>query len=119
MGLKQKRSGPFGKVTNLDFINHCYKTPVTDTEWTTFMNGHPYDSGFMRNAFEHMKKTGFLYATYGAAFQYGNPEFDTKQLFATMTVVNGRQDLPPNKPLHKWFQDLVTMESSTAQRVVV
>jgi len=103
--LNRKQNGPFGNVTNMQFMNTCYETRVTQSQWDAFMSTAPYDKSFMRQAISAFSENNFLYAMYGAAFQYGNPKFDSKQLFATKCVKQpgGASDLPPNNPLLAWF----------------
>eukprot|EP00927_Polykrikos_kofoidii_P057275 TRINITY_DN51393_c0_g1_i1.p1 TRINITY_DN51393_c0_g1~~TRINITY_DN51393_c0_g1_i1.p1 ORF type:complete len:237 (-),score=30.27 TRINITY_DN51393_c0_g1_i1:93-782(-) len=115
---KTRTLEPFGEVTNLKFITKSYATRVTEDQWATFMSNSPYDASFMQQAFSHIEAQGFLYATYGAAFQYGNPKFDSKQLVASMTVVGGRAAMPRNEPVYSWFQGLVQSQVQPAATLV-
>jgi hypothetical protein len=79
-------------LTNEEFIQHTYGSPVLNVEWNEFVAGAPYNPAFMKDAFAAMIRHGVAVATYGAEMQYGNAMFDSKQLYANMTA---RSAVPP------------------------
>lgn len=79
-------------LTNEEFIQNAYGSPVLNVEWNEFVSHAPYDPQFMQAAFAVMERHGVAVATYGAEMQYGNAIFDSKQLYANMTA---RSPVPP------------------------
>mmetsp|Transcript_82075 Transcript_82075/g.163991 ORF Transcript_82075/g.163991 Transcript_82075/m.163991 type:complete len:443 (-) Transcript_82075:196-1524(-) len=73
-------------ISNGDFLNACYHSPVSLSVWNSFVGTAPYDSEFMADALALFTAQNFSAAAYGGGFQYGNPSFDTKQLYASLTV---------------------------------
>jgi len=98
-----------GPRLNSDFVAACYTNRVGKAEWDQFVAMAPYDSSFMQAAFVSIVRHGVTVATYGADTQYGDVNFDTKQLLATMTVVTNSTGLPQENYLFaNWYRGLAT-----------
>lgn len=95
---------PIQAKTNRAFVEACYKTPVSTTEWNEFVGEAPYDKTFMAGAYAAMVQAGVAVATYGAEIQYGNAMFDTKQLFANKTVAHAPGHPEENAQFADWFR---------------
>ena len=102
---RQWKAGP--RMTNREFVKACYDKPVEKAEWDELVAKAPYDAGFMSSSLAAMARNGVAVATYGAQKQYGNTAFDTKQLYATMTVVPGKDGKPQENYLFAtWYRKM-------------
>lgn len=96
-----------GNQTNTDFIQTCYRHPVSKEEWDALVATANYDPEFMKQAFAVMQRYGVLAATYGGGVQSGDPRFDTDLLWATRTVVPGQDGKPQENYLFlTWYREL-------------
>ncbi len=92
--------------TREDFIENCYKNPVSGKQWEDFIKEHPYDSTYMKNSFAIGVKKGVLVMNW-ALLQYGSKTFDSKQLFASKTAKTESNKAPiENGPFASWYRDL-------------
>lgn len=95
--LREERAPRFGTGPNVGFILDAYESPVSAEVWRDFVSTAPFTPGFLADSYAVMREEGFAHACYGGAFQYGNPLFDLKALYANRTVAERRA---PNQPFH-------------------
>ncbi len=102
---------PFEGMTNGEIIDTAFhdSTIMIASEWDFLIATSPYTSGFIPDFFAVMDSNCFEFACYGGVFQYGNPKFDWKQLFANATVI---KSMYPNNPFYQEFINLSNLINS-------
>jgi hypothetical protein len=96
-----------GGRTGLQYMEQCYRQPVSLKEWNAFMRTSPFDPDFMKEcyAIANAKRVSIL--CYGAQRQYGNAKFDTKQLEVNKTVKKSPAGKAhENYGFGKWYREL-------------
>jgi hypothetical protein len=91
-------------ITNRQWVLLAYDQPVTAEVWQQFTSAAPSNPNFLAEHFQMLRSRGFLHGVYASVFQFGQPIFDLKALFANRTVVGA---FAPNDPVHAAFAALV------------
>ncbi len=92
--------------TNSQYILFLEQNPTDLATWNTFIATAPYDPNFMTEAFESMQSYGLLFACYESVFQGSNPNLNTRDLYATLTVLPVQGAAQPNYNFLDWFMSI-------------
>jgi len=97
----------FGDVRNGEYILNAYKNPVSIEEWDAFIKTAPGDPEFLEKQYDLMNEYKFIHACYGGPWQFGNPKFDWKALYASKTTRASKGRPNENGPVMDEFRRLV------------
>ncbi len=97
-------------TTNKAFIAYCYRHRVSPEIWSDFAASVPHDPRYIADSYRLFQEKGFAYCFWALGYQYGEPVFDVKTLFANRVTADRHT---PNQPVYDEFVSFLTALSKS------